>query len=736
LTKSGAKSSIDFQKLIENMKLNEGEEIQYLGTSIGSPYEVDSKSPEFQKFDMSKLYRNREIKKKKSTKFKKEKRLRNINIHQGNLLKYNNNISHKDKNIKQIFENLNDENYNKESRADYLNRDNSNHIDKEKLKEQAENLDKKIQVKSIFDFQPINLEQNKLKSDALNQTEPTFRNSTIEIKAKMINETNDKSKNSEFLMFSEINENKNIKNKLDSENNNFLFNQANVINLDNSNQAQILKKEQNKESLKSDHNLINNLEINYLQNKNEKVIKNNNIFNQINGQIPLSNVNISPNDISNKFTPQININNPALNSIEYPNQITDIQRLYNNNPQSLNKINNSISTNNINFSNTPINGSLEIQNNNLPNIINNDSVPDSQFQNKAINPNFNLNLSYNKNENIQNQISNNLLSSNYSNNITDNQVINPNFDFNLSNNKNQNFQNQISNNLFPQNYSNKIIENQSINRNFDINSNNYKDPKIQNQNLVMSPPINSNKIKENQAMNPKGLNSNNNKNPNNQDQNLNDLLPPTFSNNIRRNKTILPIQKGNENTQFKNYSPKQDLFESNVELKEDNSINKEIKNRLEKIKQLEMLNSSMGPNEKSNPEESIIENFENENSNFKNLESRIANPPPSFLELEDNLRMDTNFFESLIKQSENFNLETQRRGRRRSRFPDPQWDCAETQIAKLVRYLCEEEVSASYQKYCKPIFEQINTMIESFLYHDNNLEICQNLHMCPVSVDL
>ena len=93
-------------------------------------------------------------------------------------------------------------------------------------------------------------------------------------------------------------------------------------------------------------------------------------------------------------------------------------------------------------------------------------------------------------------------------------------------------------------------------------------------------------------------------------------------------------------------------------------------------------------------------------------------------------------FETLIKKSENYNLETQRRGRRRSRFPDPQWDCAEAQIAKLVRYLCEEEVSISYQKYCKPIFEQINTMIESYLYHDNNLEICQNLHMCPVSVDI
>lgn len=125
-------------------------------------------------------------------------------------------------------------------------------------------------------------------------------------------------------------------------------------------------------------------------------------------------------------------------------------------------------------------------------------------------------------------------------------------------------------------------------------------------------------------------------------------------------------------------------------------------------------------------------------SEFEQLNKDIRNPPElsSFLETRDDIRFDKNLFETLINKSQNFNLETQRRGRRRSRFPDPQWDCAETQIAKLVRYLCEEEVSSSYQKYCKPIFEQINTMIESFLYHDNNLEICQNLHMCPVTVDI
>ena len=120
------------------------------------------------------------------------------------------------------------------------------------------------------------------------------------------------------------------------------------------------------------------------------------------------------------------------------------------------------------------------------------------------------------------------------------------------------------------------------------------------------------------------------------------------------------------------------------------------------------------------------------------LNKRIENPPSfeSFITTKEDVHFDKNFFTNLIEKSKNFNLETQRRGRRRSRFPDPQWDCAEMQVSKIVRYLCEEELSASYQKYCKPIFEQINTMIESYLYHDNNLEICQNIHMCPVTIDI
>ena len=171
----------------------------------------------------------------------------------------------------------------------------------------------------------------------------------------------------------------------------------------------------------------------------------------------------------------------------------------------------------------------------------------------------------------------------------------------------------------------------------------------------------------------------------------------------------------------------------NINLNDNSPINLEIRKKLKKIKKLEEMNKSIILQSENIP---IINLFENENSQFKDLNQRIANPPTSFLQIGDTIRFDKNVFETSIQKSKNYNLETQRRGRRRSRFPDVQWDCAETQIAKLVRYLCEEEVSGSYQKYCKPIFEQINTMIESFLYHDNNLEICQNLHMCPVSVDL
>ena len=120
-------------------------------------------------------------------------------------------------------------------------------------------------------------------------------------------------------------------------------------------------------------------------------------------------------------------------------------------------------------------------------------------------------------------------------------------------------------------------------------------------------------------------------------------------------------------------------------------------------------------------------------------EESISNPPQlnftSFLEVSLNSqKQSTTFdreFNELLEKTNNYNLQTQRRGRRLSKYPDPQWDCAELQISKVLRYLCEEEISSSFQKYCNVLFKQINTITESFLYHDNNIEICQNVYMCP-----
>lgn len=115
---------------------------------------------------------------------------------------------------------------------------------------------------------------------------------------------------------------------------------------------------------------------------------------------------------------------------------------------------------------------------------------------------------------------------------------------------------------------------------------------------------------------------------------------------------------------------------------------------------------------------------------IKNSKDNVNNQLlSSFVEIsEDNSQSDH------IEKYSNRNI-IGKKIKKRSRFPDVQWECAKSQITKMVKYLCEEEISSSYQKYCKPIFEQINIMIESFLYNDNQLEICQNVHMCPVLID-
>jgi hypothetical protein len=132
-------------------------------------------------------------------------------------------------------------------------------------------------------------------------------------------------------------------------------------------------------------------------------------------------------------------------------------------------------------------------------------------------------------------------------------------------------------------------------------------------------------------------------------------------------------------------------------------------------------------------------NQQQTNNNSQN-QNQTQNIITSFLEIKNKIKNkvkqgvpDTQVLYNVFTKDINFNLETQRRGRRDKNLPDPQWDCAQSQISKTLIYLCEEEVSVSYQRYCKPICQQINILIESILYHDDILNTCQNLHMCPVT---
>ena len=126
-------------------------------------------------------------------------------------------------------------------------------------------------------------------------------------------------------------------------------------------------------------------------------------------------------------------------------------------------------------------------------------------------------------------------------------------------------------------------------------------------------------------------------------------------------------------------------------------------------------------------EESIFDSNNNQD-NSKILENKAR----SFFDKQDKFELEPKKELLLSSFIETESSGSVRRETKRTRFPDVQWECAKSKISKLTRYLCEEEVSSSYQQYCRPIIDQINIMIESFLYHDNDIEICQNLHMCPV----
>lgn len=68
--------------------------------------------------------------------------------------------------------------------------------------------------------------------------------------------------------------------------------------------------------------------------------------------------------------------------------------------------------------------------------------------------------------------------------------------------------------------------------------------------------------------------------------------------------------------------------------------------------------------------------------------------------------------------------------RKRSRFPDPQWNCVKAGVTDIINYLCEQEISNSFKKYCIPLKEQINIIIETILFHDSLPTMCKRINMC------
>jgi len=68
--------------------------------------------------------------------------------------------------------------------------------------------------------------------------------------------------------------------------------------------------------------------------------------------------------------------------------------------------------------------------------------------------------------------------------------------------------------------------------------------------------------------------------------------------------------------------------------------------------------------------------------------------------------------------------------RKRSRFPTPQYECVQRNLKEIVDYLCNQEISSSYQKYCKVIREMVNIVIEGLLYRDSIENICSSIKMC------
>ena len=240
---------------------------------------------------------------------------------------------------------------------------------------------------------------------------------------------------------------------------------------------------------KRNHNKENNMKNIGSQNKNNKMMNNNNEINK--------DTNIHPNN---------NFNNIAQNNMKNMEQNNNI-------PNNMNNIfqNNNINNNFPNNINNNIQGNMNIQQNNINNIIQGNM--NNNFQQNNMNNNFNNNMNVNQmntNINMNNNYNNNI--NNINNNICNNNNINNfnnNYNNNNFNNNPQNFNNNNYNNInlqnFPNNNYNNAINNfpcQSVLINNNMFNNNIN---MNGMNMQISSPIIGKNI----------ININNNSNNNN-----------------------------------------------------------------------------------------------------------------------------------------------------------------------------------------------------------------------------
>ena len=582
-----------------------------------------------------------------------------------------------------------------------------------------------------------------------------------ELNKKLLNDNNEyqkaKKKSSKYFNNKIAQHFKNKKfDKVDT-NNNFYTNQITLNNKDSlTNKIKEFKLNNKNKNKKTAYNnsFLNNQKVN----KEEFIKLDKNNVNELIKQIK---------DLKNNYKiTNINDNNDSKSNNSFDNLYT---KVINFNKNNLNKNTNEV--NQINFlEKKALNANKEnnILINNKANIENNSAYLNGLTNTNSINLDFN---SYNKNYDVNNALDNfdvtkQLLSSlnlDKGKKITylgtsygNSNIFNYNNPYqNLNSTSNSNL--DINKNIIDNSFEYRNNENKTSNS---INNLKVKEIDFFNNNK------NSTEYKLNKTLNTinttelKSHNNSNNKNTtnfkinanlsniNNYDNNNNSTINNKVFNNMQYNNIEYKknFKNDNNNILVKDYLTYNTTI-NKPEFLNTKNINEEIINKKERM--YSRLNSiiinppiNKGSNIKYNSFiEEIIDTYNtkpiivDENSLTKNTYINEEDDESNKTNIHD-LNYKKLQYNKLKNKNKEYNLETHRRGRRRSRFPDPQWDCAEGNIIKLLKFICEEEVSLSYQKYCRPIFEQINTLVESFLYHDDNIEICQNLHMCPVTVEI